>query len=154
MKFDSDFIEKVRESNSLVEAVSRYTNLKGVGNRFTGLCPFPGHNEKTPSFSVSEAQQLYHCFGCKKSGNIFHFVQEMQGFGFVEALEHLAAKAGLELPKGSHSNEKSNPSKGRQSSYKKILSAANQFYHNTLICLLYTSPSPRDRQKSRMPSSA
>ena len=63
-----------------------------------GLCPFPDHTEKTPSFSVSQDRQVYYCFGCMKSGNIFTYLREQRGMGFVEAVEYLARKAGLSLP--------------------------------------------------------
>ena len=98
MRFSQDFIEKVRDANNLVDLVSRYTQLNRAGGRFTGLCPFPDHREKTPSFSVNDTQQLYYCFGCKKGGNIFKFVESMMGMNFPESVEWLARQAGIPVP--------------------------------------------------------
>ena len=99
MKFSDHFITQVCESHNIVDIISQYTELKPKGpGSYMGLCPFPDHHEKTPSFSVSEAKQVYHCFGCKKSGNIYHFLQEIQGLHFVEAVKYLAQKSGIPLP--------------------------------------------------------
>src|ERR1700744_5156109 len=99
MKFDQDFIDKVRESTNLIDIISQYVELKKSGNGYVGLCPF--HNEKTPSFSVSEDKQVYHCFGCKASGNVVTFVQQQQGLTFPETIEFLARRAGLAIPESS-----------------------------------------------------
>ncbi len=98
MRFSQDFIEKVREANNLVEIISQYTELRGTADHLMGRCPFPEHKEKTPSFSVSESKQLYHCFGCKKSGNLFTFLKEYNGYGFVESIEFLAKRASIVIP--------------------------------------------------------
>ncbi|MCB0342063.1 MAG: DNA primase [Bdellovibrionales bacterium] len=89
----------MREANNIVDIIGEFTQLKRVGHRLTGLCPFPDHNEKTPSFSVSEDKQLYYCFGCKKAGNIYTFLQGIRGFTFPEAVEYLAHRSGIEIPK-------------------------------------------------------
>ncbi|MFK8137862.1 MAG: DNA primase [Bdellovibrionales bacterium] len=98
MRYSEDFIEKVRSASNLVDIISQYTQLKTGGRNMMGLCPFPDHNEKSPSFSVSPDKQLYHCFGCKKSGNVFTFLQQYNGQNFVEALEYLADRASIDLP--------------------------------------------------------
>src|SRR6185312_15168732 len=98
MRFTQDFIEKVRDANNIVDVFSEYTQLKRTGPRLMGLCPFPGHNEKTPSFSVSEDKQVYYCFGCHRSGNIYKAVEELKGFSFPDGVEYLAKKAGIALP--------------------------------------------------------
>ena len=98
MFFEEAFIEEVRRASDIIDIVSQYTHLKGQGSRFTGLCPFPGHTEKTPSFSVSQEKQVYHCFGCGRSGNIFSFLKDYQGLTFPDAIEYLAKKAHLKLP--------------------------------------------------------
>ena len=67
MRYPQDFVEKVMDSANLAEIISQHTQLKQSGGGYMGRCPFPDHKEKTPSFSVSEAKQVYHCFGCKKS---------------------------------------------------------------------------------------
>lgn len=98
MRFSQDFIERVQESTNLVDVISQYTQLKPSGSGLMGRCPFPDHKEKTPSFSVSETKQVYHCFGCHKSGNLFSFLREYQGMNFPEAVEYLANRAGIPMP--------------------------------------------------------
>lgn len=98
MKFASDFIDKVRDANNIVDVISQYTEFKRMGHNIMARCPFPDHIEKTPSFSVSEDKQVYHCFGCKKSGNIFNFLTTYNGMSFGESVEFLAKKAGIPLP--------------------------------------------------------
>ncbi len=98
MKFNQDFIEKVTEANNIVDVISQYTQLKHTGSGLMGRCPFPDHPEKTPSFSVSEAKQVYHCFGCHKKGNIFTFLKDYQGMNFPDAVEFLAGRANIPMP--------------------------------------------------------
>ena len=99
-RFSPEFIEQVRLANNIVDIIGEDTFLKrsGAGDRYTGLCPFPSHNEKTPSFSVSESQQLYHCFGCNESGNIFTYFKARKAMPFNLAVEELARRAGIALP--------------------------------------------------------
>lgn len=98
MRFSQDFIEKVSESNNVVDIISQYTQLKPSGGGLMGRCPFPDHVEKTASFSVSETKQVYHCFGCHKSGNVFSFLRDYQGMSFPEAVEYLANRASIPMP--------------------------------------------------------
>ena len=117
MKFTEDFINKVRESTDLVEIISQYTQLKPAGGGMMGLCPFPDHTEKTPSFSVSPGKQMYNCFGCHKSGNVFHFLQTFNGMSFPESVEYLAHRANLTLPeysKDQHEKADATTQKKRQ----------------------------------------
>ena len=100
--YPSDFIDQLCLSSDLVSLISEDTVLKGQGDRFMGLCPFPEHIEKTASFSVSASKQLYHCFGCQNSGNIFTYLEKQRGMNFLEAVEYLARKQGLSLPKTVH----------------------------------------------------
>ena len=88
-------VERVRQSTDIVKLVSEHTQLKRVGRRWSGLCPF--HNEKTGSFSVNGEEGLYHCFGCKKSGDAITFVRELEHLDFPGAIEHLARKSGITL---------------------------------------------------------
>ena len=97
--YPSDFIDQLCFTSDLISLISEDTVLKGQGDRFMGLCPFPEHNEKTPSFSVSASKQLYHCFGCQNSGNIFTYLQKQRGLNFSEAVEYLAQKKGVSIPK-------------------------------------------------------
>jgi DNA primase len=88
----------VQEANNLVDIISQYTQLKQSGNGYMGRCPFPDHAEKTASFSVSQAKQVYHCFGCKKSGNIFGFLRDYNAMSFPDSIEYLAERASIPLP--------------------------------------------------------
>ena len=97
--FSEDFIEKVRQASDIVTFISEDTVLKGRGDNYMGLCPFPDHTEKTPSFSASASKQVYHCFGCQRSGNIFTYLKEMRGWGFVETVTYLARKAHIPIPR-------------------------------------------------------
>lgn len=90
--------EKVREVAdrlSIVEVVSEYVQLRRAGGNFLGLCPF--HAEKTPSFNVNPAREIFHCFGCGAGGNAFSFIMKMEGLSFPEAVKLLARKAGIEI---------------------------------------------------------
>jgi DNA primase len=98
MRFPQEFIEKVQEANNLADIISQYTQLKRSGGGLMGRCPFPSHVERTASFSVSETKQVYHCFGCGKSGNIFRFLKDYQGMSFRESVEYLADRANIPLP--------------------------------------------------------
>jgi len=75
--------------------VSEYVHLEKKGGRLWGLCPF--HSEKTPSFTVDPDKALFYCFGCQKGGTIFTFIMEMEKLSFVEAVQLLAEKAGVQL---------------------------------------------------------
>jgi DNA primase len=98
MRYPRDFIEKVVSASNIVDVISQHTVLKNRGKDLWGQCPFPDHKEKTPSFHVSPEKQLYHCFGCKKGGNIFTFLEHFQGLNFSESLEYLANRAHISLP--------------------------------------------------------
>ncbi|WP_067837004.1 DNA primase [Amphibacillus sediminis] len=89
-------IDEIRQANDIVDIVGEYVSLKKQGRNYFGLCPF--HGEKTPSFSVTQDKQIFHCFGCGKGGNVFTFLMEIEGFTFQQAVEHLAEKSGQTLP--------------------------------------------------------
>jgi DNA primase len=97
MRYPDDVIQRVRDASDIVAVVGEYVALKKAGSSFKGLCPF--HTEKTPSFVVSPSRNTFHCFGCGKGGNAITFLMEMERIPFPEALQLLAGKAGVELPK-------------------------------------------------------
>ena len=103
MFYPEEIVEEVRQRNDIVDVVSSYVKLKKTGSNYMGLCPF--HSEKSPSFSVSGNRQMYHCFGCGVGGNVFTFIMEYENFTFVEALQYLAERCGMELPKADESKE-------------------------------------------------
>ncbi len=95
-----DHVAEIKNRIPIEDLVSQYVQLKKVGRNFKGLCPF--HSERSPSFYVSTEKQLAYCFGCRKGGDHFKFIQEIEGIDFVEALKMLAEKARVELPTVSH----------------------------------------------------
>ena len=103
MRFTDEFIEEVRAGNDIVDVISGYVELRHKGTSYMGLCPF--HSEKTPSFSVYRARQMYHCFGCGKSGDVFNFIMEYDHNTFTEAVETLARRAGISIPETSETKE-------------------------------------------------
>lgn len=88
-------VREVAERVSIVEVVSDYVPLRRAGGNFLGLCPF--HAEKTPSFNVNPAREIFHCFGCGAGGNAFSFIMKIEGVSFPEAVKMLARKAGIEI---------------------------------------------------------
>jgi len=98
-----EFKERLREQVDIVRVVGEYVRLRRVGNRYSGLCPF--HNEKTPSFSVSSEHQYFRCFGCDAKGDVFRFVEMIEGLTFFEALKKLADQNGIALPKQSFASD-------------------------------------------------
>lgn len=103
MRYSEDLIEEIRMQSDIVDVISDYVRLQRKGSSYFGLCPF--HNEKSPSFSVSPGKQMYYCFGCGAGGNVFTFIMEYENFTFIEALRHLAERAGIELPQIEYSKE-------------------------------------------------
>ncbi|NLK60410.1 MAG: DNA primase, partial [Treponema sp.] len=94
-KIANETIEEVNARTSIVTLVGEYTRLEQRGSDWWGCCPF--HNEKTPSFHVVPERNMYHCFGCGEGGGVIKFVMEMEKLSFVEAVETLAKKAGVEV---------------------------------------------------------
>jgi DNA primase len=86
----------VRAASDIVEVVGETVTLRKAGRNWVGLCPF--HSEKTPSFNVNPERQFFHCFGCKVGGDVFHFVEETEKIGFLEAAELLSRRAGIPIP--------------------------------------------------------
>ncbi|MCG8360946.1 MAG: DNA primase [Kiloniellales bacterium] len=99
MAFPPEFLDEIRARLGLAEVIGRKVKLTRRGREHSGLCPF--HNEKTPSFTVSEDKGFYHCFGCGAHGDVIGFVMRNEGLAFPEAVERLAAEAGLAVPQRS-----------------------------------------------------
>ncbi len=95
-KISAELLQKIKDAVNLVDVVGEHVVLRKTGSNHSGLCPF--HSERTPSFSVSESKQLYHCYGCKKGGDLVSFVMEIHGMSFPEAIRELADRAQVALP--------------------------------------------------------
>lgn len=102
MRIEQSVINEIKDKTDILDLVSEYVKLEKRGRNYIGLCPF--HDEKTPSFTVSEDKQICHCFGCKKGGNVFQFTQEIEGISFVEAVKELGERVNIKVDVG-NSNE-------------------------------------------------
>jgi len=121
-------ISRVREATDIVSVISQYTQLKRVGRRFQGLCPF--HSEKSGSFSVNAEDGLYYCFGCQVKGDAITFVREKEQLDFVAAVEWLAAKASITL---NYTNSNEGEDRKRKSHLQNIVLEAVEWYHKQLL---------------------
>lgn len=92
---DKRVIEEIKNNTNIVEIIGEVISLQKAGRNYLGLCPF--HGEKTPSFNVVEDKQFYHCFGCGRSGDVFKFIEEYQGVSFMEAVQLLGERVGIQL---------------------------------------------------------
>ena len=121
-----DIIDRVRDSADIVDVVSQYVDLKQRGPNFFGLCPF--HNEKTPSFSVASAKQIYYCFGCNSGGNVFSFLMDYQQIPFPDAVKALAERYNIPI-----SIERSEGDSELYSSLYKLHDIAMNLYQENLF---------------------
>ena len=132
-------IAEVRERARIDDVVSAYVTLRpGGGGSYKGLCPF--HDEKSPSFHVTPARQFWHCFGCGEGGDVFNFLMKIDGLTFVEAVERLAEKHGVQLRR-EEGDERPERSKGPQRS--RLIDAhrvAQEFYADRLGTPTRSSP--------------
>lgn len=127
MYYPEDLVEEVRMKNDIVDVVSGYVKLQKKGASYFGLCPF--HNEKSPSFSVSGAKQMYYCFGCGAGGNVFTFVMNYENYNFSEAVKMLADRAGVNLPELVYSEEMKKKESHRARLLEANKEAAKYFYY-------------------------
>jgi len=127
--YDENVIEDVRSRNDIVDVISGYVRLQKKGSNYFGLCPF--HNEKSPSFSVSQSKQMYYCFGCGAGGNVYTFLMEYENFSFGEAVEALAQRAGVELPRQETTSQMRREADYRQKLFE-VNREAGKFYYMML----------------------
>ena len=150
MGISKDSIESLKLKSKISDFILSSTTGKLRGNKGMALCPF--HGEKTASMSFTDEENLFHCFGCKEGGDIFKYVQLINNIEFQESVETVAEKYAFNL-KYTDSQFESN-----QKSLIQTMKVISDYFtgniQETTSCLLYTSPSPRDRTRSRMPSSA
>ena len=126
MYYTDEIIEEVRARNDIVDVISGYVTLKKKGANHWGCCPF--HNEKTPSFAVSQNKQMFHCFGCGVSGNVYTFVMKYENYSFPEAVKLLADKVGVNLPEVEYNEEQKRRANHRQRLLDLCKEAAKYFY--------------------------
>ncbi len=128
-EYDSEFanfLRTLKQKNDIIEVIGSYVALDRKGGQHWACCPF--HHEKTPSFAVSEAEQFYHCFGCKESGDVIKFVQEIESTDFMGAVRILAARAKMEVPQSNFDTEDAVRRKKKRDSMAKILLESARFY--------------------------
>ena len=128
MQISEEILEKIKSQNDIVDVISERVRLKKAGRNFTGLCPF--HNEKTPSFSVSQEKQIYKCFGCGEAGNVISFVMKDKNLPFIEAVKYLANRANIPLKLGN--GEQSQSNRKKELLYKVNVEAAKFFFSNLM----------------------
>lgn len=127
-RYSDELVDEIRNNNNIVDVISQYVVLKKKGRNYFGLCPF--HNEKSPSFSVSQEKQIFNCFGCHTGGDVIRFVSKIENISFKEAIEVLADRAGIALPKSN--NERENELEYLKSRVYEINQIAAEYYHQTL----------------------
>ncbi|MDA3040326.1 MAG: DNA primase [Actinomycetota bacterium] len=123
-----DDIVRVRETSDIVQVITQYTQLKRVGRRFQGLCPF--HSERSGSFSVNAEEGLYYCFGCGAKGDVISFVREKEQLDFVGAVEWLANKFGVQL---NYTDQSEGEDRKRRNHLHEVIDKAVEFYHKRLL---------------------
>jgi DNA primase len=128
MRIPESKIEEIRNSLSIVDVISEYVQLRKRGKNFIGLCPF--HSEKTPSFTVSEDKQIFHCFGCHTGGNVFKFLMDYKKISFVESIQELAEQQGIEI---NYDSEAYNEAQSEQEIFYDINTEAARYFSNILL---------------------
>ena len=129
MYYPEELIEEVRTKNDIVDVISGYVRIQKKGSNYFGLCPF--HNEKSPSFSVSQSKQIFYCFGCGAGGNVITFLMEYENATFQEAVKILADRAGINLPEMEY-NEESRQKESRRARLLEINKEAARYYYYML----------------------
>ncbi len=127
--YPSEWLYQLKQKNDIVSVISRYIRLDKKGKKYWGCCPF--HNEKTPSFSVSEEEGLFYCFGCKESGDVITFVQKMESCDFSDAVKILANLAHMEVPEFTGDKDFAEKKKTKDRMLK-LLDATYQHYNENL----------------------
>ena len=127
MYYPEELVEEVRAKNDIVDVISGYVRMQKKGANHWGCCPF--HNEKTPSFAVNGAKQMYHCFGCGVGGNVFTFVMNYENYSFPEAIKMLADRAGVNLPELEYTEEMKEKENKRARLMEINKEAAKFFYY-------------------------
>jgi DNA primase len=130
MTLNQEFLRTLKDKLNIVDVAGSYLSLEKKGANYWACCPF--HHEKTPSFSINEADQFYHCFGCGASGDVIKFVSEIENLDFMETVKELAARAGVPLPEAEIDSEKSFEKKRKRDTLLKLMNDTAHFYLDNL----------------------
>ena len=103
--YPADWLYQLKQKNDIVSVVGKYLHLEKKGGKYWACCPF--HNEKTPSFSVNEPGQYYHCLGCGKGGDVIKFICEVEDLNFIESIKFLADLYKIPMPETNNYDESS-----------------------------------------------
>lgn len=122
---------KIRTETNIVDVVSQYVQLKKRGKNYFGYCPF--HDEKTPSFSVAEEKQIFHCFSCGRGGNVFTFLMDIEGMSFVEAVKKTAELSHVDVDISLPNEDYSNPIQSKKDKLVQIYEETASFYNQILL---------------------
>lgn len=128
MQISEEILERIKNENDIVDIISETVRLKRSGRNFMGLCPF--HNEKSPSFSVSQDKQIYKCFGCGEAGNVISFVMKNRNMSFLDAVKYLASRANITLEL---QNEKKDKNLQKKELLYRINQEAGKFFFSNLM---------------------
>lgn len=131
MRIDQSVIDEIKNKTDILDLVSEYVKLEKRGRNYIGLCPF--HDEKTPSFTVSEDKQICHCFGCKKGGNVFQFTQEIKDVSFVEAVKDLGERVNIQVDIGQNQTNSSTKIASNELKMIEMHELIKDYYHYALM---------------------
>ncbi len=127
----TEFVRVLKEKNDIIEVIGSYVKLERRGYQYWACCPF--HHEKTPSFAINGADKFYHCFGCGRSGDVITFIKEYENVDFMQAVQLLAARAGLEVPAyDDRAAEEAAAKKKKRDRLSALMKTAARFYLNNL----------------------
>lgn len=130
-RISEEKLAQIRNETNIIDVVSQYVQLKKRGKNHFGFCPF--HDEKTPSFSVAEEKQIFHCFSCGRGGNVFTFLMDVEGISFVEAVIKTAELSNIPLDFTYDHHTQDNPMQSKKEKLVQIHEEAAAFYHQILM---------------------
>ncbi len=141
----AELVRKVKETVNIVEVIGENVVLRKTGASYVGLCPF--HSERTPSFSVNETKQLYHCYGCKRGGDLVTFVMEISALGFTDAIEELVERARIPLPANWVKQDADGPGSEQKQKQNEKVALAHRL--NRFAAIYFRQSLKNDPQASR-----
>ena len=130
-RIPEQLVEEIRQRVNIVDVISPYVQLKKQGRNLFGLCPF--HDERTPSFSVNEDKQIYHCFSCGRGGNVFSFIMDIDNATFPQAVAKVAPFAGVDLDASYTSDEATEVVDPQIKALRELYADATKLYHHLLV---------------------